>query len=89
MPTSRKTIEPSYSDTTSPGNLAISGAPGRKGKYLYIEQPGVVWAVARFRDDASVERFKKFILAVAEQGLEIKWSNDVEEGDKVPEAEAS
>jgi hypothetical protein len=79
---SRKTIRPSYSDTTRPTNLAIDGAPRRKGTYLYIEQPGVVWAVARFRDDDSVQMFKEFILAIAEGGLEIRWSNDVGEGEE-------
>lgn len=72
----------SSSDTTEhPGNLNISGAPGRKGKYLFIEKGSVQYAVARFRNDEEVERFVEFVKACETLGLKIIWKGDGEEGD--------
>jgi len=73
----------SSSDTTEhPGDLTISGAPGRKGTYLYIERGSVLHAIARFRDDASVEAFREWAKASDQLGLRIKWVGDGEEGDR-------
>ena len=73
----------SSSDTTEhPGDLTICGAPGRKGTYLYIEKGSVLHAVARFRDDASVELFRQWAKAVSDKGMRIKWTGDVEEGEE-------
>lgn len=75
----------SSSDTTEhPGNLNISSAPGRKGKYLYIERGNVQIAIARFRNERAVEMFKEW--AKAASGTMIQWEGDGEEGDSQEQA---
>jgi hypothetical protein len=70
----------SSSDTTEhPGDLTISGAPGRKGTYLYIEHGSELHAIARFMNDAAVERFREWARAVDDLGLAIQWEGDGEE----------
>lgn len=72
----------SSSDTTEhPGNLTISGAPGRKGTYLYIERGPVLHAIARFMNEDSVEEFRNWARASDAAGMRIKWVGDGEEGD--------
>lgn len=79
-------MQRSSSETTSssattrhPGNLNISSAPGRKGKYLYIERGNVQMAIARFTNERAVELFKEW--AKAASGTIIQWEGDGEEGD--------
>ncbi|QKY78582.1 hypothetical protein SEA_DRYAD_44 [Streptomyces phage Dryad] len=86
MPTSSSETTSSSGTTEPPGNLNICGAPGRKGTYLYIEQGSVMYAVARFRDDESVERFKEWAKAMDRLGLKIKWKGDGEEGNSEEQA---
>lgn len=72
----------SSSDTTEhPGHLTISGAPGRKGTYLYIERGSRWTAVARFLNEDSIEEFRNWARAVEAAGMRIKWVGDGEEGD--------
>lgn len=72
----------SSSDTTEhPGNLNISGAPYRKGQYLYIERGSVQIAVARFLNDDAANTFKEWAMAVSAAGMKIQWKGDGEEGD--------
>ena len=76
----------SRATTEHPGNLNISGAPGRKGKYLFLEKGSVQYAIARFRNDEEVERFVEFVQACEELGLKIAWKGDGEEGDSQKQA---
>lgn len=77
----------SYSDTTEhPGNLTISGAPGRKGTYLYIERGSVVHAVARFTNEDAIEAFRNWARACEAAGMKIKWVGDGEERDSQEQA---
>jgi hypothetical protein len=77
----------SSSDTTEhPGDLTISGAPCRKGKYLYIERGNRSRAVARFLNDDAVDAFKEWVQSVSRQGIQIKWVGDGEEGDSEEQA---
>lgn len=72
----------SSSDTTEhPGDLVISGAPGRKGTYLYIQRGSVMHAISRFMNEDAVEEFRNWIRAVEAAGMRIKWVGDGEEGD--------
>lgn len=85
MPKSERTTRTSSSDTIEhPGHLTISGAPGRKSTYLYIERGNSYRAVARFMNAEAVEAFKNW--AKAATGTTIQWSEDVEEGNIEPEA---
>lgn len=81
MPKSEIKTASSSGITDPPGNLNICGAPRRKGTYLYIEQGSVMFAIARFRDEESIERFKEWAKAMDRLGLKIKWKGDGEEGD--------
>lgn len=65
-------------DRKHPGHLAISGAPWRKGKYLYIEKGSRHIAVARFMNDKAVSEFIDWAKKVSEQGLVIKWTEEDE-----------
>lgn len=81
MPSSEAT---SSSDTTEhSGHLTISGAPGRKSTYLYIERGNSYRAVARFMNAEAVEAFKDW--ARAATGTIIQWSSDAQEGDQESE----
>lgn len=54
--------------------LSISGAPGRNGKYLYIQNGSVLDAVARFRDEASAERFIEWCKSM--NGRKLVWDGE-------------
>jgi hypothetical protein len=57
-----------------PGNLTISGAPGRKGTYLYLEKGSRLIALARFMDADAVATFETWVRTCAAEGLEIRWT---------------
>lgn len=56
------------------GDLVISSAPGRRGKYLYIQKGSVMDAVARFRDEAAVDKFIAW--CKASDGSRLRWSEE-------------
>ena len=77
----------SCSDTTEhPGDPTISGAPGRKSTYLYIERGSRLTAVARFISPEAAEEFRKWAQAASDAGMKIKWVGDGEEGDRKEQA---
>lgn len=77
----------SSSDTTEhPGDLAISGAPGRKGTYLYIERGSRLTAVARFISPEAADEFRKWAQLASDAGMKIKWIGDGEERDSEEQA---
>lgn len=77
----------SSSDTTEhPGDLTISGAPGRKSTYLYIERGSRLTAIARFLNPEAAEEFRKWAMAASDAGMKIKWVGDGEEGDRKEQA---
>lgn len=77
----------SSSDTTEhPGDLTISGAPGRKSTYLYIERGSRLTAVARFLNEDAAEEFRKWAMAASAAGMKIKWMGDGEEGTRKEQA---
>lgn len=51
--------------------LTISGAPGRNGKYLYLQRGSVLTAVARFRGEAEAELFIDWCRQM--NGRRLKW----------------
>jgi len=86
-------MQRSSSETTSssgttehPGDLTISGAPGRKSTYLYIERGSRLTAVARFLNPEAAEEFRKWAKAASAAGMKIKWVGDGEEGDSEEQA---
>lgn len=84
MPKSESRTTSSSDTTERPGDLNISGAPYRKGTYLYVVRGSVHIAVARFMNERAVEIFKEWAKAVS--GATIQWSDDdVGEGES-PEA---
>lgn len=47
--------------TLQDANLVVSGAPGRKGMYLYLEQGTTMRTLARFRSPAAAEEFLEWV----------------------------
>lgn len=86
MPKSSSETTSSSDTTERPGDLVISGAPGRKGQYLYIQRGSVMHAIARFMNEDAVEEFRNWIRAVEAAGMKIKWVGDGEEGDSKEQA---
>ena len=68
-----------------PGDLVISSAPRRTGKYLYIQNGSALVAVARFLSDEGAEKFSEWAEACSEMGLNIDWKNDDGEEGHRPE----
>lgn len=82
-----ETTTTSSSDTTEhPGDLTISGAPGRKSTYLYIERGSRLTAVARFLNPEAAEEFRKWAMAASDAGMKIKWMGDGEKGNSEEQA---
>lgn len=81
MPKSNSETTSSSDTTEHPGDLTISGAPYRKGQYLYIERGSCLIAVARFLNEDAIANFKEWAKAVSDAGMKIQWKGDGEEGD--------
>lgn len=60
------------------GDLVISNAPGRSGKYLYLQKGSVLTALARFRDDEAVATFTAWCREAS--GSRLVWDGSGEEG---------
>jgi len=58
------------------GDLVISGAPGRTGKYLYIQRGSVMSAIARFQDEKAVSEFINWCRLSS--GSRIVWTGSEE-----------
>lgn len=86
MPSSRSEITSSSDTTEHPGNLTISGAPGRKSTYLYIERGSRLTAVARFISAETADEFRDWAMAASAAGMKIKWMGDGEEGNSEEQA---
>lgn len=80
MQRSERTATSSSDTTEHPGDLTISGAPGRKSTYLYIERGSRLTAVARFISPEAAEEFRKWAMAASAADMKIKWMGDGEEG---------
>lgn len=81
MPISNSETTSSSGTTDHPGDLTISGAPGRKGTYLYIERGNRCIAIARFLNEDATDEFRNWAKAVEAAGMKIKWVGDGEERD--------
>lgn len=68
-----------------PGDLVISSAPRRTGKYLYIQNGSALIAVARFLSDEAAEKFSEWAQSCSEMGLKIDWNDDDGEEGHRPE----
>lgn len=88
MPSSNSKATSSSDTTEHPGDLTISGAPYRKGQYLYIERGSRLIAVARFLNEDAIANFREWAQAVSDAGMRIKWVGDGEEGDSEEQAQA-
>lgn len=86
MQRSEQKTTSSSATTDHPGNLTISGAPGRKSTYLYIERGSRLLAVARFLSEDSAEEFRQWAMAASNAGMKIKWMGDGEEGNSEEQA---
>jgi hypothetical protein len=86
MPNSESRTTSSSDTTEHPGDLTISGAPGRKSTYLYIERGSRLTAIARFLSPETAEEFRNWAMAASAAGMKIKWIGDGEEGDSEEQA---
>lgn len=71
--------------TAHPGDLIISSAPRRSGKYLYVQSGSTLTAVARFLSEDAANKFSEWAKSCSEMGLTIDWTDDDGEEGHRPE----